>query len=415
MLSIYTPSITPRLQYTLQFIFGEVLQCQYRIIHDAKNVEGPFICYGVQNEAGMYIPSSGLLFQSGIQPQELSVTENKGSKNIFSTNGNGYPFDVFSAIFYLISRYEEYLPHEKDLYGRYSHENSVAYNEGFLNFPLVDKWLNDLANELKAIYPEWKFEMPEFKFRPTYDIDMAWSYKHKGLFRNIGGWLSNPELNRWKVLLGLSSDPYDSLEWIKSVTKKGALYFILCANRRSKFDKNISLKHPAMQRLVKRIEEIGIHPSYNSSVNENLIFEEKKNLERAVSTEIISSRQHYLKFEMPYTFRALIKAGITNEYSMGYGTINGFRASTSHSFLWYDLEAESMTNLRMHPFCFMDANSIFEQQFSPKEISDELDYYYGHCKKFKGTLVTIFHNHLLGENNKELRKVYQDFLAKINQ
>src|SRR5690606_26090271 len=139
--------------------------------------------------------------------------------------------------------------------------------------------------------------------------------------------------------------------------------------------------HPAMQGLIRRLKNVGIHPSYFSSSDESLIASEKSLLEKITSTNIASSRQHYLKFELPNTFRALINAGITDEYSMGFGTINGFRASTSHSFLWYDLAEEQTTVLRIHPFCYMDANSIFEQKFTADQIADELQQYYDVCKK----------------------------------
>ena len=50
-------------------------------------------------------------------------------------------FDLLAAVFYLITRYEEYLPHDKDLYGRYPHTAAVAFREGFLQQPLVNTWM----------------------------------------------------------------------------------------------------------------------------------------------------------------------------------------------------------------------------------------------------------------------------------
>ena len=70
----------------------------------------------------------------------------------FKSEGD-YPFDIFSAVFYLLSRYEEYLPHKKDMYGRYAHENSLAFKEGFLNLPLINIWLEDFKNVLKKKFP----------------------------------------------------------------------------------------------------------------------------------------------------------------------------------------------------------------------------------------------------------------------
>ncbi len=42
---------------------------------------------------------------------------------------------------------------------------------------------------------------------------------------------------------------------------------------------------------------------------------------------------------LPQTYAALIALGIHTDYSMGYGTHLGFRAGTSRSFYWYQLDS----------------------------------------------------------------------------
>jgi hypothetical protein len=113
-------------------------------------------------------------------------------------------------------------------------------------------------------------------------------------------------------------------------------------------------------------------------------------------TKIISSRQHFIRFTLPQTYRQLIDAGIQKDFSMGYGSVNGFRASVCSSFYWYDLERERTTSLLLYPFCFMDANSFYEQQYSPQKAYAELIHYYELIKRLKGILITIWHNSILG-------------------
>jgi hypothetical protein len=112
-----------------------------------------------------------------------------------------------------------------------------------------------------------------------------------------------------------------------------------------------------------------------------------------------------------------MKAGITDDYSMGYGTINGFRAGTSRSFLWYDLEKEQMTSLRIHPLAWMDANSCYEQKLTPEEAADELICCQEIIQKVKGTLITVSHNHLIGKQTfwKDWGEYYQRILAPDHQ
>ena len=99
---------------------------------------------------------------------------------------------------------------------------------------------------------------------------------------------------------------------------------------------------------------------------------------------------------------------------MGYGTINGFRASTASSFFWYDLENEAPTTLRIFPFCFMDANSCYEQGYNPARAMQELMHYYHHIRKVNGMMITIWHNNFLGTDPQFAgwRETYEIFLKE---
>jgi hypothetical protein len=81
---------------------------------------------------------------------------------------------------------------------------------------------------------------------------------------------------------------------------------------------------------------------------------------------------------------------------MGYGSINGFRASVATSFLWYDLKTNEQTGLMVHPFCFMDANAYYEAGASPATAAEELKQYEDRVRSVNGTLITIWHNSFLG-------------------
>src|SRR5690606_1402201 len=97
-----------------------------------------------------------------------------------------------------------------------------------------------------------------------------------------------------------------------------------------------------------------------------------KLLETATGSSIKASRQHYIRLRIPETYRQLRKAGIAFDFSMGYGSLNGFRASAALPFYWYDLEKEEPTDLLIFPFCFMEANSYFEQSQNVDQAFEEL-------------------------------------------
>jgi len=117
---------------------------------------------------------------------------------------------------------------------------------------------------------------------------------------------------------------------------------------------------------------------------------------------------------IPETYPRLLEAGIQKDYTLGYGTSNGFRASYAKPFYWYDLKNEVPTNLQIHPFCYMDANSIFELRQPVYEAKNELKELYDQVKKVKGEMVCIFHNHFLTNQPEwmEWKKMFEDFLKE---
>lgn len=351
---------------------------------------------------GYQIEPANLLFENSIVPQQIDCFLHHGKKAFFKTNGDQFAFDIFAASFYLLSRYEEYLPHTKDKYGRYAHENSLAFKENFLQIPLVNIWVIDFMASLQQHFPALKPKLPSFQFQPTYDIDIAFSYQHKGWIRNMGGFVRQPSAERLKVLLGLQKDPFDCFDWLNEIhhTKNLCpIYFFLVAEKNSKYDKNILPSKPAMQALIKKHAAnyaIGIHPSWQSGDEKQLLVQEKKVLEQISGQAVISSRQHFIRFNLPDGYQRLMEAGITADYSMGYGSINGFRASVASSFYWYNLQKEEATSLRIHPFCFMEANSFYQQHTTPAQALEEMMHYYTICKNVHGTFSCIWHNHTLG-------------------
>ena len=133
-----------------------------------------------------------------------------------------------------------------------------------------------------------------------------------------------------------------------------------------------------------------------------------------IQKPIVLSRNHYLRFTIPHTYRRLIDAGITDDYSMAYGGVNGFRASYALPYRWYDLEKETVTNLVVHPFCFMEATSFFNQGFTAAQAGEEMQYYYDAVKSVNGEFITLFHNHFLTEQVEwvEWRGMYERFLER---
>src|ERR1700722_18154685 len=287
----YSNQNSPRLSYILELISNEIFIEPFTLISDKDafiSYSGTKLNYSDERLSGneFFIKNQELLFETGIHQQQIKRIDYLGKPAFFETTGD-YPFDVFAASFFLVSRYEEYLSFQPDKYGRFPHQDSLAFKENFLDFPLINYWLEDFKIVLHQKFSDIIFRMKDFKFIPTYDIDIAYSYKHKGLKRNLGGffmsifkgqWLSL--LDRWDVLFNKKKDPFDSYEWLDSLhlyCRTRAYYFFLLAKKQVGVDKNISPGKPALQSLIAYHASgytVGIHPSWQSGDEEAVLMKE---------------------------------------------------------------------------------------------------------------------------------------------
>ena len=421
---ILCDNVTNRLDYTLGFIFGDILGIRYKTSAEfTSGTASAWICYGNDKIPGTYhIRNTGLLNETSFR-DECKVHVNGYGEDcvLFPTEDSDHSFDIFSAVFFLISRYEEYYPFAQDAYQRFPHTSSVAFKNGFLHYPMVNKWVMDLASKIEKRFPSFKKPAINFSYKATYDIDIPWQYRNKGILRGLGGWLKSPGIGRIKVLCKISEDPFYSFDFLKKLHSKfgiSPLYFWLVAEKRGEFDKNVSPHKTEMKKLIKDHKDLsnGLHPSWHSYGDASIVLKEKRILESILGKSINASRQHYLRFRLPESFELLQSIGISEEYSMGYGTINGFRASTSTAFNWFNLKNNEEAKLRIHPFCFMDANSYYEQKQSPETSFNEMMAYYKACKKEGGTMITIFHNNFLGTGSafSGWAGMYEKFIQEVH-
>lgn len=425
---VYTPHCTNRFRYIAEYFLGTLCGFDITITTDASEARawnGPLICYAPDKltPVCLHVRPCGLLEEQDVREQELRICQWEGLTGFFPVDAD-LPFDVFAAAFYLVSRYEEYLQHNKDFFGRYPHEHSLAYRERFLEQPQVELWAQAFCKYL----PGADRRPRNFKFKPTYDIDIAWSFLEKGFLRNLGGLgrslaaLDFAQVRkRLAVLAGKRRDPFDIYEWLDAVHLKYGLrpmYFFPVGARNTEYDKHIL---PSRKRLRDLIHyhamgyTVGIHPSWASFREPALLKDEVKTLNDITGLPVMNNRFHFIAFNLPEGYRHLLELGILSDHSMGYGSINGFRASTSVPFHWYDLERDEQTALMVHPFCWMDANAYYEQGLTPAQAFAELQGYHNVLKKTGGSLSTITHNNFLSEEPgfAGWKNVYEIFLEEI--
>lgn len=437
MLLIYVSKLTNRVGYTLNLIFKSILHIPFEITLDENyyaTFEGCKLCYSDKKISdGLYIKSVKLLYQTSIENQEIQMSKYDNFPIFFATYGKDQtlPFDIFAASFYLVSRYEEYLPHHKDYHQRFDFKDSLAYQKGFLHVPLVNKWANLLANKLKEAYPDFVIPLRKFHFVNTIDVDSAYSFKQKGVFRNVGGFIRDifkqdyeSVKMRAMVMLNRRKDPFDTFDFIISLSEKyhtELLFFILFADY-DNYDKNISHNSLKFQQLIKHLADyskVGIHPSYASMDQSGKLTVEIKRLSKVLHKPIVRSRFHFLRFQLPMSYNNLIKNNIDSDFSMGYSNEYGFRASICTPFNFYDLETDAETDLIIHPFAVMDTALKTYLNCTTDEALNILKNIIDEIKSVDGTFYSTWHNNNLCESFgwEGWSKVYEqmiDYVYKQN-
>ncbi len=415
---ILVPKTTNRLHYIFDLILKDLLGISFKFTTDNETFashNGPKFHYGNNqfwNEP--FQKATSLLFEHDITEKELKIVDYKDVKAIFPVYNDKsiLPFDIFAASFYLVSRYEEYLPHINDKYNRFQAKDSILFKMNMLEKPLVNIWAKELGNILTAIFPEIQLKKRQFTFIPTYDVDAAWAYKSKGIFRTVASSardilnLNLKEVKRrWRVITGKEKDPFDTFDYQLQLQKElnlHPLYFILCGEYDLN-DKNISLRNNNFQNLIKRLGDyakVGIHPSFSSYLNKEKVKTEVTNLSKVLNREITTSRQHFLRLRLPLSYQILIDLDITDDYTMGYATLPGFRAGIADTYRFFDLEHDNVTNLNIHPFAVMDGTMRDYLDLNVDESYEKTTKLIQEVKNVGGTFILLWHNETLSDEKR---------------
>jgi len=430
-LLIYVPAMTARVEFTFDFVFQTILGVDYAVTTDLNEFcqsELPKINYSQNNlNSGLFLKAHTILFEKNITKQEIIEIEFRQFRLIFPSSDDSFlPFDPFAFIFYLITRYEEYHSVKTDEFDRFVDTENILYKLGLHEIPVADRisyWLAELISEQ---FPDFKIRKRSFEFQTTIDIDNAWAFKNKKPLISFGAILKailkgkTDELKqRLVVFLGFRKDPYDTYKYILE-TYKGLLsriHFFFLVGDRNQFDKNVSHKNKSFRELITGIAsvcDVGIHPSYASNAKPWLFEKEKDRLENIIQKPVTQSRQHYLKLRFPNTYQQLVKSGITDDYTMGFAKLSGFRAGTCTSYPFFDLLQNRSTELIIHPFQTMDVTLKNHMHLNAEKAAQLIEKLMSEVKKVDGTFISLWHNESLRDSGQWAgwRKVFEQILEK---
>ena len=144
---LYSNQVSNRFFYTVSLALNEILGLdviftQSKDIFINSNIPKVNFSDNPFDNNEIYYKPHPLIFESKINSYAFNT----------ETFGN---LDVFSRIFYLISRYEEYIapPSLFDAHNRFPSTASLSKKLNFLHQPVVNQWIMQLKDGLKQHYP----------------------------------------------------------------------------------------------------------------------------------------------------------------------------------------------------------------------------------------------------------------------
>lgn len=139
--------------------------------------------------------------------------------------------------------------------------------------------------------------------------------------------------------------------------------------------------------------DIGLHGSYFSAVDPQLLKQQKEHLERELEIPITTARQHWLHFKMPLTPSLIAEAGIKADTTLGYNRNIGYRAGTGFPFYFYNYETKKKIPLLEVPMILQDGALIGNNalEYSPKTSLEIVKRFIDEAEDLEGCLTLLFH------------------------
>ena len=427
---VFSSRNLPRLNYIADLLLNDILGLSWELVTDKRKLgKHPVINYSGEDIPGSFkICPSGLLSETGIKDQNITVSQWKNLPVFFQpADRSDFPFDIFAAAFYLVTRYEEYQLNDPDRYGRFRSKNSLASRNGFLRLPVIELWTRELANMLVRKYQYLAFKRGNYNAQTTIDADEAFRFCGKGFLRSSTSFVSDiisgrgDVKSRFSCLMKKTRDPYDVFDYIfNSADSSGCdTKFFVPVGNSSEFDENPSWRSSDYRNLIKKISarfETGVHPSFRAGSDFNRLRKESQRLGSITSREIRLSRFHYLRIRFPESYKNLAASGIREDFSMGYSDEPGFRAGISRPFRFFDVSDDRIYDLVIKPFQFMDAMFIGDRQSKPEAAQEVIGDLIRETRIAGGTFTSIWHNTTLTETEegRKWRRVFE-FTLKNQQ
>jgi hypothetical protein len=348
--------------------------------------------------------------------------------------------DVFGAAFFMLTRYEEVVKPVRDKRSRFPADASLAYQEGFIERPIINEYLEILWACLKQLWPGLVRKTRHFQIDLTHDVDRPLCTVGK-TFTQVLKSIAGDVVKRKKPALAqrrfrsvvqvkrgnVDADLCNTFDFIMDLSEKQSLrssFYFITDQSAGEIDGTYSITDPWIKELLKKIHvrghELGLHPSYNTFRNPQQIRREFEILLQVAEAENIhqetwGGRQHFLRWEAPTTWQAYEDAGLCYDSTLTFADWAGFRCGVCYEFRAFNLEARRPLRVRERPLMVMD-RTVLDKQYmhlTSRQALQKVDKLRERCRPFNGEFTLLWHNDFLID--KQTRESYRAIVERLTK
>jgi len=322
--------------------------------------------------------------------------------------------DIIAGAFFMLSRWEETVTEERDSEGRFPTYASYTYKHSILNKPIVHIYaelLRMLAARIKINIPQ----IHEFTKTITHDIDffVKWNSGLDIIKTCVGDIVKRKSFQLCTHTIAClirKKDPYDTYTKLMDLSEKhgyiSRFYLLFSKENIRRFQSKYAKK--IISEIARRGHEFGIHYNHCTLDTIDAMKQDTTVFEELIQQKPIFSRQHFLRFQYPETFQALIMCGIQQDSSLYYRDALGFRTGMCIQHSVFDIHLRAPLPIRELPLLCMDVTlqnypSIKDAEYAIHELLEI-------TKRYNGNFVCLWHNSSFDEYE---WKHYEDLYIKI--
>lgn len=321
----------------------------------------------------------------------------KGGPIVFTT-------DIIYNTAFFLSKAEELINPQRDKYGRFCAKHSILSQDLRLMNPIIDEYSRVLMQALGLELPKPGFAAINL----THDIDVLNYYRHlRGAIGGISRGHFKEVIAAWR---DIHNDPAYTFDWlmeqdrqvVKRLPQTQVIYFVKHTMGKGYDYPQYNLQGKDFRQLSSYLTQqgaiLGLHSSYYPTP-----------LPLYTSTP---HRSHFLRCSIE-KMQALVAAGVTDDYSMGFADAVGFRLQTTRPVRWIDPINFKLTSLTLHPLTIMD-RTLNDKRYM--NLSEEEAYCYcqqliDKVRQYNGELTLLWHN--TSVNSTYLGSLYSSLLDTL--